>query len=106
MDPAKPPLPTPWNFPFQPVAGIQTSASMLESLEGLMVRATRQKPGTLTGPPSGGLKEPAATVWAVVMVAPDSESLERSSQGVTAPAMPAGMANSRVSLHVFGHMDS
>ena len=42
MDPAHPPLPTAMNFPFQPAAGIQTSALMSESCDGFMRIATRQ----------------------------------------------------------------
>ena len=35
--PAHPPLPTAWNLPFQPDAGIQTSILMSESLDGFSV---------------------------------------------------------------------
>ncbi len=47
MLPAQPPLPTPWNLPFQPEAGIHTSTLMSESDEGVSVALTRQKAGTL-----------------------------------------------------------
>jgi hypothetical protein len=38
-------LPTAWNLPFQPDAGSHTSILMSESLDGLLVIATRQKAG-------------------------------------------------------------
>src|SRR5262249_62006743 len=85
MLPANPPLPTPWNLPFQFEAGSQTSTWMLESAEGLMTSATRQKAGTLgIGGPSGGVKDPAGTDCAVVTVAPGSVSSERPAHGVAA----------------------
>jgi hypothetical protein len=37
MEPCHAPLPTPWNFPFHPEAGIHTSILMSESLLGLIV---------------------------------------------------------------------
>ena len=40
--PLKAPLPTAWNFPFQPAAGSQTSILMSESPVGASVAATRQ----------------------------------------------------------------
>src|SRR5580692_1259539 len=46
MVPAKPPLPTAWNFPFQSAIGSQTSILMSESEEGVSVAATRQKVGS------------------------------------------------------------
>src|SRR6266550_2839637 len=38
IDPARPPLPTPWNFPFQSAVGIQTS----KRFAGAMTPLTRQ----------------------------------------------------------------
>jgi hypothetical protein len=56
MDPAKPPFPTPSNFPFQPEAGIHTSIPISESLVGASVAATRQKAGMLAKTsPSGAV---------------------------------------------------
>ena len=46
MVPAHPPLPTAWNFPFQPDAGSQTSILMSESPDGVSVAATRQNAGS------------------------------------------------------------
>src|SRR5258708_2896444 len=72
-----PPVPFPWKLPFQPAAGIQTSILMSESLVGLSVAVTRQNAGRfLNGavgsprppPPAGGVKAPAATVAAEVIV--------------------------------------
>src|SRR5258708_34613851 len=74
MLPAKPPLPIPWYFPFQPAAGIQTSSLMSESLGGLISAVTRQKAGNSlkvagAGPP-GGSDAPGATNCAEVMGVP------------------------------------
>ena len=95
MLPFQPPLPTAWNFPFQPVAGSQTSILMSESLEGLSVAATRQNAGRSANcapppprPPAGGVNAPAATGCAIVMVASGSLSELRLSH-VAAAAGPA-----------------
>src|ERR1017187_10295996 len=81
MDPAKPPLPTPWNLPFQLAAGIQTSKLISESDDGLMTPATRQKAGRLdTALPLVGVKPPAGTASARVMEVAGSSSLFRVSQ--------------------------
>src|SRR5213596_538483 len=62
MEPANPPLPTPWNLPFQPDAGSHTSSLMSESLDGLRTSETRQNAAvTSIGRLSGGVNEPAAT---------------------------------------------
>jgi hypothetical protein len=45
MDPANPPFPTPWNFPFQVVVGNHNSISMCESVEGFKTAATLQYSG-------------------------------------------------------------
>lgn len=49
MVPAQPPLPTAWNFRFQPADGSQTSILMSESLDGVRVAATRQNSGRAVG---------------------------------------------------------
>src|SRR5579862_4802795 len=95
MEPAKPPLPRPWNLPFQPAAGSQTSNWMLESGAGLMTPATRQKAGRLgRGLPPGGVKLPAETSSAVLMVVAGRLSLARASQGWAAREA-AGMQAAR-----------
>ena len=73
MVPAQPPLPTAWNLPFQPANGIHTSILMSESVDGLIVAATRQNAGrgvnVVTGPAAlGGLNAPAPTRCAAVTV--------------------------------------
>src|SRR5258708_34416342 len=87
MLPAKPPLPIPWYFPFQPAAGIQTSSLMSESLVGLISAVTRQKAGNslkVAGArPAGGSNAPAATNCAEVVVG---------SGGLTLPKPPHGGA--------------
>src|SRR5687768_8030638 len=71
--PAHPPLPTAWNFPFQSVAGSQTSILITESAVGVDVTATRQKAGSAAmaraAAGEGGAKLPAATSAADVTVA-------------------------------------
>src|SRR6188508_427378 len=75
MLPFQPPLPTAWNLPFQPAAGIHTSILMSESAVGLSVAATRQNAGRSANglppprPPAGAGIAPAATVCASVTVA-------------------------------------
>src|SRR5580704_16727685 len=87
MAPTQPPLPTPWNLPFHPSDGSQTSILMSESLLGRKVAATRQKAGRLLGetgdgmnPPPGIVNAPAATVCASVMVVSGSAKDARLSQ--------------------------
>src|ERR1035438_3810456 len=81
MEPAKPPLPTPWNLPFQLEAGIQTSNWISESDDGLMTPATRQKAGRLDRAlPAGGVKLPAGTDCARGMEVAGRSSLFRVSQ--------------------------
>ena len=75
--PFHPPLPTAWNFPFQPEEGSHTSTLMSESLDGVSVAVTRQNAGslanTVAGPPGagapGGVNVPGATCCAVVIFA-------------------------------------
>src|ERR1039457_2507015 len=90
MDPAKPPLPTPWNLPFQLEAGIQTSKWISESDEGLITPATRQNAGRLDmALPLGGVKLPAGTDSARVMDVAGRSSLFRVSQVWAAGAADA-----------------
>src|SRR5262249_3451831 len=92
--PPRPPLPVPRNLPFQLVAtGIHSSILMSESLEGLSVAWIRQKAGRFEnglpgGPPltGGGVKAPAATFSARVIIVLGRDTLARSSQAVAAPA--------------------
>src|SRR6185295_9294653 len=90
-----PPLPTAWNFPFQPDDGSQTSILMSESLVGFNVAATRQNAGSVANapaparpppagprPPAGGVKAPAATGCAMVTAVSGSASEARRSHEV------------------------
>src|ERR1017187_4038777 len=85
MTPAKPPLPTPSNFPFQPELGNHTSKRIFESGAGLMTPVTRQKAGRLAiGLPSGGVKLPLGTDTALAMDAPGHLRRASASQDVAA----------------------
>src|SRR6058998_1255773 len=87
MEPANPPLPTPWNLPFQPDAGSHTSSLISESLDGFSTSETRQNAAvTSIGRLSGGVNEPAATDCALEMTALGNATLARSSQDVAAKA--------------------
>ena len=87
MEPANPPLPTPWNLPFQPDAGSHTSSLISESLDGFSTSETRQNAAvTSIGRLSGGVNEPAATDYALEMAALGNATLARSSQDVAAKA--------------------
>src|ERR1017187_2932979 len=83
MVPAQPPLPTAWNFPFQPDSGSQTSIWMSESLVGFSVAATRQKAGSslywraAAAVTPGKLNSPAWTDRASVIVESGSASADR-----------------------------
>src|SRR6185312_17445590 len=95
MPPAKPPLPTPRYLPFHPVSGIHTSILISESFAGLIVAATRQNAGRFFTEAGGtlapgGIKAPASTGCARLMVVSGSLSAARLSQ-VAAMAEP-GMA--------------
>src|ERR1700722_949017 len=104
MDPAHPPLPTAWSFPFHPAAGSHISIWMSESLVGLSVAATRQNAGRSLSatagagvPPNvlpGGMNSPAATGCASVMVVPGSASEARLSH-VAAQEDAANTAKTR-----------
>src|ERR1035441_5452977 len=105
MEPAKPPVPTPWNLPFQLEAGIQTSNWISESDDGLMTPATRQKAGRLDRAlPAGGVKLPAGTDSARVMEVAGRSSLFRVSQvwaGCAADGSPK-QASTASTARVFG----
>ena len=72
IEPPQAPFPTCRNLPFQPDIGSQISDLMSESLDGLIVSATRQNAGRLAAaaapPPPGGTNLPAATGIADVTV--------------------------------------
>src|SRR5882672_10484704 len=74
MTPAQAPLPTDCRLLFHPEAGIHTSILMSESSVGLRVAWTRQNAGRVlneaagTRPAPGGVKSPAATVFADAML--------------------------------------
>src|SRR2546426_7688911 len=90
MEPANPPLPTPWNLPFQPDAGSHTSSLIPESLDAFSTSETRQNAVvTSIGRLSGGVNEPAATDCAPEMAALGNATLARSSQDVAAKARKA-----------------
>src|SRR5215510_10526382 len=95
MDPAKPPLPTPMNLPFQFWMGSQSSMLIKESDVGVSVTCTRQCAGMFAGggpagagvPPrpvgrAGGGPSGAAT--ALVTLASANVRLARLSHGVEA----------------------
>src|SRR6516225_6367485 len=97
MLPAKPPLPTPWYLPFQPVTGIHTSILISESLAGLSSAVTRQKAGASLntagfGAGLGNSNAPAATTCADVMVVSGSLSVLKLSH-VEASAGDAAKTN-------------
>src|SRR5215831_12637256 len=84
MFPFQPPLPTTSNLPFQLDAGIHTSILMSESFVGFTVTATRQNAGRSADalppprpPPFAGVKAPAATACADVIVVSASFSEAR-----------------------------
>src|SRR2546425_4799381 len=77
MQPAQPPLPTAWNFPFQFASGIHASILISESLDGFSVAATLQNAGSclkiafccaVTWPCAGSENSPATTDCANVIV--------------------------------------
>src|SRR5262245_26629568 len=89
MEPCQAPFPTPWNLPFHPVAGIQTSILISESLVGRIVARTRQCAG-MAAPPRAPAA--AATDSAAVIVVFASLSELKLSQGA-AMAGTAGRAS-------------
>src|SRR5580692_6593803 len=93
MDPAKPPLPIPWNLPFQPEAGSQISTWISESADGFNTTATRQKSTAVLTGPAGDVKEPAGTDCAVAMVVCGSWSSARLAQVAARDGSDARHAN-------------
>src|SRR5579862_4358566 len=105
MTPAQPPLPTDWSLLFQSDPGSHTSILILESLEGVKVAVTRQNAGRwakrepeIPGPPSalsgtGGVKAPAATSAADVILVLGKERWARLSQEA---AVAGGLPNATV----------
>src|SRR5579863_655503 len=89
----------PSNLLFQPELGIQTSNSMSESADGLMVPATRQNAGrfAMAGLP-GGVKVPAGTASAVLMVVLGRFSLASASQLVGAASIEKAPSASRLAM--------
>src|SRR5207237_5671767 len=93
MFPSHPPLPTPWNLPFHPDAGIHTSIRIRESSVGLSVAATRHKPGNISRScdrAPGGVYGPAGTNTAVVITVSGKLNARNVSHdaGVTVNASP------------------
>src|SRR5580658_10506465 len=91
-EPAKPPLPTPSNLPFQDVSGgSHVSNAMSESEDGLIVPSTRQN-GALTATGVGGslptTLDGGATLVAAVIVASPKVLPARAPQSAAA-APPA-----------------
>src|SRR5580704_10190244 len=95
MEPAKPPLPCPWNLPFQPLAGSQTSILISESEVGVESTAILQNAGrdlknaaaaaACAGFPGVGMvSAPAATDCAEVIFAWGMPTLARASQELAA----------------------
>src|SRR5216684_3413688 len=83
MAQAKPPEPSPRNFPFHAAAGIHTSKLMWDCGVGVAKAATRQKAGRFgKTSPSAAMKVPAGTDCAAVMV----------TFGKERPAKPAQVA--------------
>src|SRR5690349_12902624 len=104
MTPAQPPLPTPWNLPFQELAGSHTSTLMSESDVGLIVTATRQKSGRslygLAPRPAaccapGGRNWPAGTTCAIVTVV----SFNLSAARLSHEEPNEGTANEDTNIH-------
>src|SRR6266536_5970642 len=62
IDPARPPLPTAWKFPFQSTVGIQTS----KRIAGAMTPLTRQMGSAIL--PTGDGFEPAGSASTSIMV--------------------------------------
>src|SRR5262245_38501563 len=112
MEPAKPPLPTPMNLPFQFFVGSHISILMSESEVGLRTSMTRQCSGILAGgaggaagvplpprpppaprpppprPPALAGGGPSGTIAALVIVALDNVNWVRFSHGVAVDATP------------------
>src|SRR5262245_54988825 len=86
IDPARPPLPTPWNFPFQSAVGIQTS----NRFAGAITPCTRQIGRAML--PTGAEFEPAGSDSTSMMVVSGRlrSSKVRGVQGAVVAATSAG----------------
>src|SRR5258706_4135832 len=92
MIPAVPPLPTPWNLPFQLAIGSQTS----NVTAGALTATTRQNAGRLriAVVPSGGVNAGPGTSSADLIVVSGSRSLARFAHAPDAGAVTRGAAAS------------
>src|SRR6266550_1297783 len=93
IDPARPPLPTAWNFPFQSTVGIQTS----KRFAGVMTPLTRQMGRAML--PTGDGFGPAGSDSTSVMVVSGrlrSEKVARVQGAVVAAAGAGASATVRV----------
>src|ERR1700728_2612529 len=114
MYPANPPLPMPRNFPFQPLAGIQTSTLMSESGVGFSVTATRQKAGAdvktggtfSSGLRPGGTNAAAAMGAAEVIVALGRFSCIRLAHERTGASAAVGQVRLRMAASLAEHFGS
>jgi hypothetical protein len=107
MEPAQPPFPTAWSFPFHPDVGSHTSILMSESDDGVSVPAIRQKEGRrLNGGAAvpvlpGGVNPPAGTGWAMVIVVCGNASDANVAQDGVGWAVWAGIgAGRRTTLRI------
>src|ERR1700693_6245087 len=89
IDPAQPPLPTAWYFPFQSEAGSQTSILISESLLGFSVAATWQYAGKPVR-----AEAPAATSRAEVTAICGEDNEARLSQDAASTGMAAAKSAS------------
>src|ERR1700730_18263993 len=95
MDPLNAPLPTASYLPFHPDEGSQTSILMSESRVGFSVASTRQNDGSQSAgradaPASGGVKAPAPTASARVIVACGTDNVESPPHDPAAVAARSG----------------
>src|SRR5438270_13152075 len=99
MVPLNAPLPTAWNLPFQPEVGNHTSILISESLVGFSVAATRQNADRLRCACAlralGGVKPPASTDCAIVIVAFGRDSFDNASHDPAASSVRPGMSAAR-----------
>src|SRR5487761_741198 len=100
MVPARPPLPTPCSFPFQPSAGIHTSILTSETALGASVAVTRQKDGRswIVGAPLAGVNAPDTTAADIILVFGSERSeallIRLEHESTAAGAAPRAMAAS------------
>src|SRR5688572_26700425 len=95
MEPCQAPFPTPWNLPFHPAAGIQTSILISESLVGRIVARTRQCAGVAAPPRAPAA---AATDSAAVIVVSGSLSVERLSQGAARAGVAVNASTANIAI--------